>query len=192
MKIKLDALEDIISKTVYEWREIYLKEIKYGPSRNQVITKPRLDHFFITERPFFSSIDLEDSYYMTNLRAIEYAALKYNLSSKIVIMRLSGYNLGKIMVKKGIVRSIDDIQIALVLYKVGLVDVIKESFNVMKINIYECISCYNIPNVGKAMCDYEAGILQGILTELYGSNTVKEKYCWGLGNSFCGFEVYFE
>lgn len=192
MKVKLEVLEDFMSRSIYKWREIYLQEIKEDPSRKQVITRPSFDHFIRVQRPFFSDINFEDSHYIANIRTIEYTALKYNLSSKIVILRLSGYNLGRSMVKKGIIHSMDDVSMVLVLYKIGLVDLVKESFNTMKINIYECISCYDLPNVGKAMCDFEAGILQGILTELYGSNIVKEKYCWGLGNSFCGFEIYFE
>ncbi len=34
--------------------------------------------------------------------------------------------------------------------------------------------------------------MQGILAELHGPDRVREKYCWGLDYSFCGFEVVFE
>lgn len=107
-------------------------------------------------------------------------------------MRRAGYDLGRKMVESGVVKSLDEAPLALALYRVGLLDIIKEKLNYMKLNIYECISCYGAPNINRTLCDFEAGVLQGILAKLYGPCNVREKYCFGTGYSFCGFEVFFE
>ncbi|WP_457754310.1 V4R domain-containing protein, partial [Thermococcus sp.] len=52
--------------------------------------------------------------------------------------------------------------------------------------------CYRAPTIGRTLCDFEAGLIQGVMEELVGKNVTREIYCWGLSNSFCGFEVIFE
>ena len=123
---------------------------------------------------------------------IIYGMHKYSRPLRSIVMKASGYNLGVMLVDKGIVRSIDDLPEIFVRQKIGILDIVNESLDTMKINIYECMSCYGMLPVGIPMCDFEAGIIEGVLEKLYCRNKTVEKYCWGLGYSFCGFESYFE
>lgn len=150
------------------------------------------DTYMDVERPFFKSIDSNDDTYIRIYRIMIYGLMKYSLPIKIVVMRSAGYNLGKMLVEKGLIKSIDDMPHVFIQHKIGLLDIIDESSNRMRVNIYECMSCFQMNYIGTPMCDFEAGILEGILEKLIGRNVVKENYCWGLGYSFCGFEIYFE
>lgn len=190
---RVDFLENL-DVAIKHWRKVYEKEIATGSGSRklQKMDDSVLKDFLAVKRPFFTSLTGEDTFYVTTFRMIEFSSLRYSMPSKIATMRIAGFKLGQELVKQGLIRSLDDAPLVLAIYKVGLLDIVKESLNNFKLNIYECISCYGLPNLGQTMCDYEAGILQGILSELYGSNIVKEKYCWGTGYSFCGFEVYFE
>lgn len=184
----LERLEESIKR----WRSIYEREVVDGPSRQAKKEQFSSEDFLMGSRPFFASVNREDPLYTATFRAVEYSALKYSLSSKVVIMRTSGYRLGQEFVRSGLIATLEDAPLVLSLYKIGLLDIVDESLNKMRLNIYECISCYGLPNIGRTMCDFEAGVLQGILSELFGSSSVKERYCWGTGYSFCGFEVRFE
>jgi len=186
-----EELSPRLTQAITYWRNVYLNELHSGPSRARV-AEAVLEDFLAQRRPFFSSLDEADNLYSSIYRSIEFSALSKMLTLKTPLMRVSGYNLGASLVRNGVVRSLDEAPYALALYRIGLLDIIEESLNVMKLNIYECISCYGVPNIGRTLCDFEAGVLQGILAELYGPNRVREKYCWGLGYSFCGFEVVFE
>lgn len=193
LRISLSAqeLSSRLDEAVSQWRRKCAEEIQRGPPRAGA-GRLRPEDFLVEKRPFFSSIDNSDVFYVNTFRLIEYTALSDAFPSKVSLMRSSGYNLGVTLVRSGLVRSLDDAPLALALYRIGLMDVLKESLSVMKVNIYECLSCYGVPNLGKTLCDFEAGVLQGVLRELYGPNIVREKYCWGLGFSFCGFEIVFE
>ena len=190
LSLVLENLEGLIEDRVAYWRRVYASELEEGPRRSGRGFPGSLD-VGDCERPFFSKLNPEDKFYVKMFRNVEISALKYSYSSKIVIMRASGARLGAELVEKGVVRDLDDVPAALALYRIGLVDLVNESLNRMRVNIYECMSCYGLPYTGRPMCDFEAGVLQGILLKLYGSNVVKERYCWGLGYSFCGFEVLF-
>lgn len=188
-----EDLLSLLEDRVEYWRGVYASEIENGPPRRNRVSPSKLPRDLAEcERPFFAKLNPEDPHYIRAFRTVELAALEYNLSSKVVIMRLSGYRLGVKLVEEGIVRDLDDFPLALALFKVGLADVVDESLNRMRVNIYECMSCYGLPNIGRTMCDFEAGVLQGVLTKLYGENVVRERYCWGLGYSFCVFDVFFE
>jgi len=113
-----------------------------------------------------------------------------NLNLKLAIKSIKEVRTRTVELK--VIRSIDDLLHVFINQRIGLLDIIGKSFNNMKIHIYECMSCYGIPNIGMPMCDFEAGVIQGALESLIGKNITKEKYCWGLGYSFCGFEIYFE
>lgn len=180
-------------KAIKYWRSIALREKNNNDSkREKRLSKPQMYIMVNITRPFFSRIDMNDSKYIRTYRMIIYGMLNYSKSLKTITLRASGYNLGKHLAKRGLIRSIDDLPQVFINQRIGLLDIVDESFNNMKIHIYECMSCYGIPNIGMPMCDFEAGVIQGALDSLIGKNITKEKYCWGLGYSFCGFEVYFE
>ncbi|NAZ24181.1 MAG: hypothetical protein GU357_00260 [Thermofilum sp.] len=181
-----------IKESIYSWRKKYYEEIQLSHPPRPIAETIKYEDFIGVSRPFFSSIDESDTYYVNLYRSIIFSLLNSYLASEVVVMHKAGYDLGSQMVESGVIKSLDDALLALPLYRIGLLDVITEKLDYMKLNIYECISCYGIPNINRALCDFEAGVLQGILTKLYGSCTVHGKYCISTGYSFCGFEVFFE
>ncbi len=192
VRISVEDIDDYRLK----WRRVYLEEIRRGPkTRNYVSldSEPAKDIYINrTIRPFFRRISSDDIYYIRTHRMIIYGMHKYSRPLRSIVMKASGYNLGVMLVDKGIVKSLDDLPEIFVRQKIGLLDIVDESLDTMKINIYECMSCYGMLPVGMPMCDFEAGIIEGVLERLYGKNKTVERYCWGLGYSFCGFESYFE
>lgn len=62
----------------------------------------------------------------------------------------------------------------------------------IRLKVDECITCAGMPNIGKAICHFEAGCVAGILEVfLAGAKKclVKETKCWALGHQTCEFEV---
>ena len=189
-----------IRKSIERWRKVYYleKDIKHRKSRRNQLNRNSIhkineqNYPFSIKRPFFHKVDRNDHVYMRTYRMIIYGIIQYSKSMKSIIMKASGYNLGKMLVKKKAIKSLDDLPKIFILQRIGILDIVDESLNNMKINIYECMSCYGMKNIGETMCDFEAGVIEGVLEELYGKNTTIEKYCWGKGNHFCGFEMHFE
>ena len=63
----------------------------------------------------------------------------------------------------------------------------KESASII---IYELASATATPNAGVNFCDFEAGKIAGLFERLTGQNIIaNEIKCWGLGNTFCEFEI---
>ena len=191
--------EDFLRKRIEFWRNIYYKEknIKRANFRRKVynngIYRIREGIYPITvHRPTFSSLNPIDKTYIRTYRMIIRGIMNYSLSLMKILMKASGKDLGYSLVEKGAVKSIEDLPKIFLRQKIGLLDIVNESFNTMKINLYECMSCYGTSYIGIALCDFEAGVIEGVLEKLYGKNTTIEKYCWGLGYHFCGFESYFE
>jgi predicted hydrocarbon binding protein len=55
---------------------------------------------------------------------------------------------------------------------------------------YECADCYGLPNIGLAICCYEAGTAAGSFEPLLGRPVrVRETTCCAKGGDFCEFEV---
>ncbi|MBC7095391.1 V4R domain-containing protein [Thermococcus sp.] len=183
-------MDDEYLVLIKKWREVYKMEIKGGET-SQERTQLTPEVYFNVKRPFFTHHSPEDREYVRTFRMISYGMLMYSPSLRSLILRGAGYNLAKRLTKIGEIKDIDDLPKVFLEQKIGLLDIIDESFNKMKINIYECISCYQTPPIGRTLCDFEAGMLQGSMEALVGKNITKELYCWGLGNSFCGFEIIF-
>ena len=79
-------------------------------------------------------------------------------------------------------------------YKIGIVDIFDEihykNEKNMDVRVYECIECADLPNIGKPLCFFEAGILMGIFKEFTKQDVVVEEVrCWTNGYSFCQFDV---
>jgi len=193
--------EEDIKKSIWRWRKVYYlekdRECKKC-NRNKINNKNTMykindqNYPFSIRRPFFYKIDRSDHVYIRTYRMVVYGIMQYSKSMKTIVMKASGYNLGKMLVKKRAIKSLDDLPKIFILQRIGILDIVNESLNNININIYECMSCYGMKNIGETMCDFEAGVIEGVLEELYGKNTTIEKYCWGKGDHFCGFEVYFE
>jgi diguanylate cyclase (GGDEF)-like protein len=59
------------------------------------------------------------------------------------------------------------------------------------VKLAHCLTCYRLPAVGSALCDFERGLIDGALEEITGTPvTTKETLCWGLGDTVCQFEGY--
>jgi uncharacterized protein len=107
---------------------------------------------------------------------------------------VGGMEFGSNLVKQNIVKSIDDLRLLLAEYKMGIVDVFNEKqedgLKTMNIRVYECIECVDLPNIGKPLCYFEAGIITGVFKELTKKDVIaEEKRCWTSGFSFCQFDV---
>jgi len=76
--------------------------------------------------------------------------------------------------------------------RIGLVDLVKESDDKLRIHIYECISCSGISNIGRVVCQFEGGLIAGVVSKLTSKRVrVVETHCAGTGYSFCGFDIIF-
>lgn len=182
------AMESLIEK----WRDIYKRETRNGKQKLSGESSLTPDNYFNVKRPFFMRFSKEDPKYVRTIRMISYGMLQYSPSLRTLVLRGAGYNLAQKLVETNEIKSVDDLPRVFLTQKIGLLDIVDESFSRMKINIYECISCYSAPPIGRTLCDFEAGLIQGAIEALIGKNVTREIYCWGLGNSFCGFEVIFE
>jgi diguanylate cyclase (GGDEF)-like protein len=59
------------------------------------------------------------------------------------------------------------------------------------VKLAHCPTCHRLPNVGVALCDFERGLIDGVLERITGAEVLtKETLCWGLGDTVCQFEAY--
>jgi predicted hydrocarbon binding protein len=107
---------------------------------------------------------------------------------------IGGMEFGSNLVQQEIIKSLDELLSFLAEYRVGIVDIFDEqSINgtkILDLRIYECIECAELPNMGKALCFFEAGLITGVLSEITKKEVKTEEVrCWTSGYSFCQFEV---
>ncbi len=181
----------LVEEAIASWRTVYYKERGMRVDKARTLDRLGKEYIHGTARPFFERLSSDDSLYIRTHRMIVFGMMEHSPSLKAVVLKASGRKLAKLLLKEGIVKSLDDLPMVFVTQRIGLLDIVSESFNTMRLNIYECMSCFGMRPVSVPMCDFEAGIIEGILEGLYGRNVTIEKNCWSLGNHFCGFEVYF-
>jgi len=59
------------------------------------------------------------------------------------------------------------------------------------VKLTKCLTCHRLPATGSAMCDFERGLVDGVLERITGTDVItKETLCWGLGDTVCQFEAY--
>jgi diguanylate cyclase (GGDEF)-like protein len=59
------------------------------------------------------------------------------------------------------------------------------------VKLSHCRSCEQLPPNGTALCDFERGLVDGVLESITGTDVLtKETLCWGLGDTVCQFEGY--
>ena len=57
--------------------------------------------------------------------------------------------------------------------------------------IHEDLDCSGMPDKSVTKCQYDEGVLAGVLGSFYGANvSVKEVECWGTGHDACRFEAH--
>ncbi len=77
---------------------------------------------------------------------------------------------------------------------VGLMSVVQMDLaaGTLTVRVDECITCAGMPNIGKAVCHFEGGMVSGVLEAFLGAGkkaAVEESKCWALGDRTCQFEV---
>jgi len=59
------------------------------------------------------------------------------------------------------------------------------------VKLSRCMTCYRLPATGSALCDFERGLIDGVLERITGTTVItKETLCWGLGDTVCQFEAF--
>jgi diguanylate cyclase (GGDEF)-like protein len=59
------------------------------------------------------------------------------------------------------------------------------------VKLEHCLSCRRLPATGTPVCDFERGVIDGVLESIAGTEVLtKETLCWGLGDTVCQFEGY--
>ena len=142
--------------------------------------------------------------FVRNFRILRMVGLKWNLSSLLGgkasdgVVYSIGVKLGRDLVTGSIIKGkeakefITNFAKLIEGLKVGVVSVVewKKDFpNILKVD--ECISCAGMLNVGEPVCQYEGGIIAGVMSEYFkGLIIAKEVICWGDGGETCQFELY--
>ena len=176
-----------------EYRNRALKEMKGEiKPREKTPTYTQVD-LLNPKRPYLSSLNPDDTKYVINFRLVRHANFEEILGfGTVAVWYRCGYTLGELAVDKGLIKSLDDFVKFVVDQRIGLVDLVKESDDKSRIHVYECISCSGIPNIGKVVCQFEGGLIAGVLSKLTNKKVrTVETHCAGTGYSFCGFDVIF-
>ncbi|MBA3538240.1 MAG: hypothetical protein H0T79_01305 [Deltaproteobacteria bacterium] len=73
----------------------------------------------------------------------------------------------------------------------GIVEVPVLTSSRIYVDVYECVTCSGMAPVGRTLCQFEAGIVAGVVQAIVGKPTkAKEMTCiGGLGHDSCGVEV---
>ena len=94
-----------------------------------------------------------------------------------------GQNLG--------ITNLDDFLALCSSISLGIVKVPVMTPNRIYVDVYECVTCSGMAPVGRTLCQFEAGIVGGVVQAITGKQTkAKEMTCiGGLGHDSCGVEV---
>ena len=190
----MSSISDI-EEVIRKYREQALAEIRGEKSLRPKVTSYTTLDFLNPARPTLSSLSKDDTKYVINFRLVRWSKLEniVGISASNVLWYNAGKSLGELVVSKGLIKDVDSFIKFVVDQRIGLVDVIKESSNKLRIHVYECITCSGIPNVGRVTCYFEGGLIAGVLGKLLGRRAkAVETHCWGTGYSFCGFDVIIE
>jgi predicted hydrocarbon binding protein len=73
----------------------------------------------------------------------------------------------------------------------GIIQVPVLTANRIYVDVYECVTCSGMAPVGRTLCQFEAGIVAGVVQSITGKTAkAKELTCiGGLGHESCGVEV---
>lgn len=75
----------------------------------------------------------------------------------------------------------------------GIIKVPVMTASRIHVDVYECVTCAGMKPVGRMLCQFEAGLVAGVVQTITGKVTkAKEVTCiGGLGHETCGVEVLF-
>jgi hypothetical protein len=180
-KLKANLIPLTVNKEVIE---------RYSPIRVEV--KKEMKNFVAGEKPLREN--LGDQINMGLFRAIRSATLAAGIEIDGLLYE-QGYDLGE-TVFAGYMQSdnLDELLLELAgiwkKLRLGIVEVVGKKGQTITIRVFECYDCAYMPNVGKALCFFDAGIIAGILdTKREGRYSVEEVKCWGTGYTFCEFVI---
>jgi predicted hydrocarbon binding protein len=74
---------------------------------------------------------------------------------------------------------------------IGIIKVPVMTASRIYVDVYECVTCSGMRTVGRTLCQFEAGMIAGVVQTVTGKQTkAKELTCiGGLGHDSCGVEV---
>lgn len=71
----------------------------------------------------------------------------------------------------------------------GKIEIAKKNGGAV-LKIIECFDCMSMPNIGRTMCFFDAGVIAGTLEKILQKKySVREVKCWGTGYEYCEFEI---
>lgn len=200
--------EKEFEKAIKFYRSLAKKEMQNEKIVNGTLVGPRtkvkgekleISDIINPSRPFLAKDvgEESDSAYVSTFRIGHFNLPEQLASTGQGITFIGGMEFGSKLVRQEIIRSLDELVSFLADYKIGIVDVYNEKEGkkekTMDIRVYECIECVDLPNKGKPLCFFEAGVITGVLKELTKKDVIAEEVrCWTNGYSFCQFDVKIE
>ena len=167
-----------------------------GPRFEVKTEKLELTDVINPSRPFMAKMigDGLDSVYVSTFRIGHFNLPEQLASTGQGTTFIGGMEFGSNLVQQEIIKSLNELVIFLAEYKVGIVDLVDEQTingtKILDLRVYECIECAELPNIGKPLCYFEAGIITGVLGAITKKEvTAEEVRCWTSGYSFCQFDV---
>jgi uncharacterized protein len=184
---RLNTLNEIENEKIVE-------DIFIGPRKEFTGEKLALNHVINPSRQILSGKDDLDLKYVSAFRMGHFNTPEELSSAGNGTQYVGGMEFGSNLVKQNFIKSTADVASFLAEYKFGIFDVYNEreenGKKLMDIRIYECIECAQLPNMGKPICFFEAGLITGIFKELTKKEvSTEELRCWANGYTFCQFEV---
>ena len=197
--------EKEFEKAIDFYRDIAKKEMENEKIVNGTIIGPRsmvkkknldINDIIHPSRQFLGKNAGEnlDSVYVSTFRIGHFNLPEQLASTGQGTTFVGGMEFGSNLVKQKMVKNLEDLRLLITDYKMGIVDVFNEKQEddgkTMDIRVYECIECADLPNIGKPLCYFEAGIITGVFKELTKKDVIAEEIrCWTSGFSFCQFDV---
>lgn len=105
-------------------------------------------------------------------------------------MFLNGFKTGKLLVREGLVTSLESLQRFLFENQIMILDIYKILDKEIELRVYESLRVSGLPNIGKPICHYETGLFKGVLQEILDKKVkVRETKCKAQGYPYCQFKV---
>ncbi|HIP17636.1 MAG TPA: hypothetical protein EYG76_05015 [Methanothermococcus okinawensis] len=124
-----------------------------------------------------------------NIDVVVYRALILSIINHLGFNSLSKlYHAGEDFGKNLGVKSIDDMIYCFKSLGIGILELVSK--NPIKIQVYECIFCSGLPNIGEPVCYFEQGMISGCLNSILNKEVkVIETKCYATGYDYCEFDV---
>mgnify|MGYP005847424381 FL=1 len=173
-------------------REIRAEKDNIGP-RRPIKDNIELKDLFRPNRRFFSTFE-DDESYVSSFRMGHFNIPDIISGSAAGVSYIGGRNLGRAIIAEGLAEDIHSLADFMLDQKMGILDAVseweEEGYLRMDVRVYECIECAGLPNIGRPICFFEAGIIAGAISEILDCDAdAYERRCWTNGYSFCQFDV---